>query len=110
MPPRPKQVNVPASSFPMAVTGMKPTKLEYQALEDEQEKTLRLHKDRWTFYVKELLPWAMATIFLGAAWVFSLWIFTRADSSPAEKDWARTIFTAITSAAAGILFGKQLGK
>jgi hypothetical protein len=72
MAPKPKEVNVPASPV---VAGMKATKLEYQALEDDQEKALRLHKERWTFYVKELLPWAMATIFLGAAWAFSLWIF-----------------------------------
>jgi hypothetical protein len=52
----------------------------------------------------------MATVFLGAAWVISLWILSRSGPSAEEKDWARTIFTAITSAAAGILFGKQLGK
>jgi hypothetical protein len=51
MPPKPKEVNVPASS---PVAGMKATKLEYQAVEDDQEKALRLHKDRLSFYVKEL--------------------------------------------------------
>jgi hypothetical protein len=107
MPPKPKEVNVPASS---PVAGMKATKLEYQAVEDDQEKALRLHKDRVTFYVKEVLTWGLATAFIGAAWAFSLWTLMRAGSSPAEKDRAWTIFTAITSAAAGILFGKQLGK
>ena len=43
MPPKPKEVNVPASS---PVAGMKATTLEYQAVEDDQEKGLRLHKDR----------------------------------------------------------------
>ena len=65
---------------------------------------------RLAFYVKEMLPWAVALIFLGVAWSFSLWTPTRTGSSQMEQDPAWTILTAITSGAAGILFGKQLGK
>jgi hypothetical protein len=107
MAPKPKEVNVPASPV---VAGMKATKLEYQAIEDEQEKALRLHKERWTLYVKELLPWGASIVVVIVACIFSLWTLTRAGYSPVEKDWARTVFTAIISAAAGVLFGKQLGK
>ena len=42
MPTKPKEANVPASPL---VAGMKATKLEYQAVEDDQEKALRLHKE-----------------------------------------------------------------
>ncbi len=103
---KPKEVSVLASS---PVAGMKATKLEYQAVEDEQEKALRLHKERINFYLKEVLPWGLAMIFISGAWAYSLWMILKNEASSAEKDRAWTIFTSITSAAAGILFGKQLG-
>jgi hypothetical protein len=107
MAPKPKEISIPDAP---TVAGMKAKKVEYEAIEDEQEKELRLHKERWTFYVKELLPFGLATFFLGVAWLVSLAVLVRPSFSPAEKDWARTTFTAVTSGAAGILFGKQLGK
>lgn len=103
---KPRQASVPASS---PVAGMKATKLEYQAVEDDQEKALRVHKERITFYLKEVLPWGLAMIFIGGAWAYSLWMILKNGAPSAETDRAWTIFTSITSAAAGILFGKQLG-
>jgi hypothetical protein len=107
MPTNPKEVNVPAS---LRVTGMKATKLEYQAIEDEEEKALRLRKDSLSFYFKELSVWILAPLFIVIAWCVCLWILISGGFSATEKEWARTVFMAITSGAVGVFFGKQIGK
>lgn len=104
---RPKEVNVPAS---LPVTGMKATKIEYQAEEDEQEKALRLHKDRFSFYAKDLSVSILAPLFIAGAWFFCLWILASGGFSPVEKERAWTAFMAIVTGAVGVYFGKQIGK
>ena len=104
MPSKPKDESLPVWS------NMETAKLEFRAVEDEQEKAQRLHKERWTFYVKDILPWGASIVVLLTACVFCLWISVRDGYSPAEKDWARSILTAVISGAAGVFFGKQLGK
>lgn len=90
--------------------GMKATKVEYAAVEDDDEKKLRLHKEKWGFYLKELATWALAPIFIVGAWIFCIVILVGNGWSPAEKDRAWTAFLSITTGAAGLYFGKQLGK
>lgn len=107
MPTKPREVNVLAA--PIAA-GMKTKKVELEAVEDEQERVQRLHKELWSFYIKDLLPFAMAIVVIAVAAAISLIIMFRSESAPAEKDWAKTVFTAIMSGAVGMLFGKQLGK
>jgi hypothetical protein len=107
MPAKPKDVDVSAS---LPVPGMKPTRLEYQAIEDEQEKALRLHKERYAFYAKELSVWILAPLFIVIAWSIWLWILMTGGFSSTEKDRAWTAFMAITSGAVGVYFGKQIGK
>ena len=105
MPAKSMDVEVPA-----ALPGMKPTKLEYQAVEDEPEKSLRLHKDRLTFYSKELSVWILAPSLITATWLICLIIVFGHGWSAVEREWARTGLMAITSGAVGLYFGKQLGK
>jgi hypothetical protein len=109
MPSKTKDVDV--VSVPVAVsTGMKAKKVELEAPEDEQEKALRLHKERYSFYAKELSVWALTPAFITTALVLCLWMIVGAGWSPAEKEWARTGFMAIVSGAVGVFFGKQMGK
>ena len=105
MPAKSKDVDVPAT-----LPGMKPTRLEYQAIEDEQEKSLRLHKDRLTFCSKELSVWILAPLLITVTWLMCLVILAGNGWSAAEREWARTGLMAITSGAVGLYFGKQLGK
>ncbi|SRR5579883_1186891 len=98
MPSKTKDIDLPHSA-PLVVPGMKAKKLEYEAIEDEQEKSLRLHKERYSFYAKELAVWILAPLFIVVAWSICLWILMSGGFSSAEKDRAWTAFMAITSGA-----------
>lgn len=107
MPPaKPKQLNVLGTQL---AAGMKVKKAELEAHEDEQEKGLRLHKERLTFYFKELVPFTATIVIIMAAAIISLVVIMK-GSSPEEKEWAKSVLTAILGGAVGMLFGKQLGK
>jgi hypothetical protein len=103
----PAKKKVETSGF---LPGLKLEKAEFKAPETPQERELRLLKDRWSFFAKDLLVWILALTLTALTWGVCLLIVTGNGWSPTEKDWARTGLMAITTGAAGILFGKQLGK
>jgi hypothetical protein len=108
MPPKsPKDVDVPAS---LSVPGMKATKLELQAIEDEDEKKLRLRKDWVGFCIKDVAPWIFAAVIVLAVGAVSLRVIMGDGFTPVEKDWARTALSAIAGGAVGVAFGTKLGK
>jgi hypothetical protein len=78
--------------------------------EDDQEKALRLHKDQFSFYAKDLSVWILAPLIIMGAWCFCLWILISSGFSPVEKQQAWSFFTTITAGAIGVFFGKQIGK
>jgi hypothetical protein len=63
-------------------------KLELKTREDEEDKKLRLHKDRWGFYAKEVSVWILAPVFITGAWLFCLWMIIGNGWSPVEKERA----------------------
>ena len=109
MPRKPKDFDV-AGTAPFPLQGMQYVKAELRAIEDEQEKALRLHKDGWGFYAKELSVWVLAPFFIAGAWLFGLWMIIGSGWSPIEKERAWTAFMSITTEAVGVFFGKQLAK
>jgi hypothetical protein len=84
--------------------------LQLKTSEDEQEKDLRLHKERYSFYAKDLSVWILAPLFIVGAWFFCIGILVSTGSSAIEKERAWTAFMAITTGAIGVFFGKQIGK
>jgi hypothetical protein len=84
--------------------------IQVKTTEDEQEKSLRLHKDRWGFYAKEVSVWILAPVFITGAWLFCVGIITGNGWSPVEKERAWIAFMSITTGAVGVFFGKQLAK
>jgi hypothetical protein len=53
--------------------GMK-ADVQISSPEDPDEKRLRLLKERWSFYVKELGPYAMAAVFVVVMSVYGFWV------------------------------------
>ncbi len=74
------------------------SKVEYKLPEDEQEKKLRLHKERWSFYLSALL----VAVFVVCCLVFLF----NPQASAAEKDWARSAVASIMGVVFGYVFGK----
>ena len=105
MPRKPRDVDVP-SAAPFAPRGMQYVSAELRPIEDKQEKALRLHKERVTFYVKEIGTWLLGFFFLIAIGFFCFLVLMRNNSPSAEKDWARSGLTAILGGIVGFLFGK----
>jgi hypothetical protein len=103
MPSQPRKTNVEA---PVSVPGMQIRNIEFKPIEDEQEKTLRLHKERVGFYVKEIGTWLLGFFFVIAIGFFCFWVLVRNESASVEKDWARSGLTAILGGIVGFLFGK----
>jgi hypothetical protein len=83
---------------------------QFKTPEDDQEKALRLHKDRFSFYAKDLSVWILAPFFIVGTWCFCIGILVSGGSSAIEKERAWTAFMAITTGAIGVFFGKQIGK
>jgi hypothetical protein len=98
---QPRQVNVPAS-----LPGMKTVRIEYQADEDKQEKTQRLRKELVGFYVKDIGVWALAFAVVVVIGSCSFWIVMRTGFDPLEKEWARSVISAIVAGIIGFVFGK----
>ncbi|MGO9597089.1 MAG: hypothetical protein ACLP7Q_03615 [Isosphaeraceae bacterium] len=89
-----------------SLEGMQAEKVELKHPEDEQEKKLRLHKERWSFYVKELVTPAFAALIVIVAVTCCLWFLFNSQSAAAEKEWARSVLMAVLTGAVGYAFGR----
>jgi hypothetical protein len=92
MTPKPRKAEIAA---PLSVPGMELKALEYKAVEDPQEKAIRLRKEMLNFYVKELLIWVIGCVFIVLTGFYCLWVLVRSESPPADKDRAWSAFMAI---------------
>ena len=104
MPSAPKKVDI-SKAIP-GLESLPLEKVEYKRLEDEQEKALRLEKERVSFYVKDVVIWIFGFVFLMAIGGYCLWVLTSSSSTPADKDWARSAVASITGGIIGFVFGK----
>ncbi len=103
MSPAPKKVDV--STVP-SIKDLEVKSIELKPPEDEQEKTLRLHKERLSFYFKELGTLVFAAILVIVVVICCLVFLFNSQSAPAEKDWARSVLMAVLTGAVGFAFGK----
>ena len=86
--------------------GLEVKTIELKSPEDEQEKALRLQKERWNFFVKEMGTLAFAALLVAAAVICCLFFLFSSQSSPVEKDWARSVLMSVLTGAVGFAFGK----
>ena len=104
MPSTPKKVDV-SKAIP-GLESLPLEKVEYKRPEDEQEKALRLHKERLGFYIKDVGIWIFGVVFLMAIGSYCLWVLTSNSAAPTEKDWVRSAITSILAGIVGYIFGK----
>jgi hypothetical protein len=81
-------------------------KAEFKRPEDEQEKALRLQKERWSFFVKEMGTLGFAAILVAVAVACCLVFLFNPQSSAVEKEWARSVLMSVLTGAVGFAFGK----
>ena len=104
MPSEPKQADV-SKAIP-GLEDLPLEKVEYKRPEDEQDKALRLHKERLNFYFKDLGTLGFSALLVSVAVTCCLVFLFNSQSAPAEKDWARSVLMLVLTGAIGFAFGK----
>jgi len=104
VPSEPKQADV-SKAIP-GLEDLPLEKVEYKRPEDEQDKALRIEKERVGFYFKELGTLVFAAILVIVVVICCLVFLFNSQSAPAEKDWARSVLMAVLTGAVGFAFGK----
>ncbi len=88
--------------------GMEATKVETSRIEKEDERALRLHKERLSFYIKDLAVYVMGFALVIALVGYSFGILFQKTSSKEDRQFAMAILASAASAIFGIVFGKSL--
>ncbi len=101
MPRAPKDFPVPR--FP----GMDVNEINYRKTEDEQEKALRLHKEKLLFYFKELPAYVFGFAFLGVSAFYCYWVLFTPSTSPEERRYAWSALSAVLGGIVGIVYGRS---
>ena len=98
MPRKPKDLDFPTSfSVPgmqLSVPGMQLANLEFKAVEDEREKALRLHRERYSFWIKDIGTYAFGIAFLTAIACYCFWALFDKSTTPEER---RYVWAAISA-------------
>jgi hypothetical protein len=86
--------------------GLEVKTIELKRPEDEQEKALRLHKEKVSFYVKEVGALGLAASVVIAIVICSF-VILAVSTSPAAGEWARSALMLALGGAAGFAFGTK---
>jgi hypothetical protein len=83
-------------------------KLNYKitSTEDSEEKRVRLLKERWNFFVKEIGPYVVAGLLVLAISAYCFVVLGHSASQPEDKQWAKGTLSAIAVGVGGVIFGK----
>lgn len=95
----------PQSTF--KIENMDLHKVEYQRTEDDEERALRLHKERLTFYFKDLGTYVFGFLFLAAIAVYCFWVLLDKSTSPEERRYAWAAISAVMGGIVGVVFGRS---
>lgn len=82
-------------------------RLEFKRTEDEQEKALRLHKEKLLFYFKELPAYVFGFAFLGVSAFYCYWVLFTPSTSPEERRYAWSALSAVLGGIVGIVYGRS---
>ena len=104
MPTTPKKADV---SKTLPVGDLEVKSIELKPPEDEQEKALRLHKERLNFYFKDLGTLGFSALLVCVAVICCLVFLFNPQASAAEKEWSRSILLSVLTGAIGFAFGKN---
>jgi hypothetical protein len=98
-----KELPVPAFQLP----GMKYAELRLTPVEDEHEQALRLHKERLSFWVKDIGTYVFAALVLLCIAILCFWKLTDKSTTPEELRYAWAAISAIMGGIVGTVFGKS---
>jgi hypothetical protein len=80
--------------------------LQFKTREDNEEKVLRLHKERISFYVKDIGTYSFGFLFLLSIVTYCFWVLVSSASSADEKQRAWTAIWSVLGGVVGIFFGR----
>jgi hypothetical protein len=107
MPSKPKNVSVPV--FP-SVPGMEVSEysVAYRPVEDEQERALRLHKERYIFWVRDIGTYAFGIFFLSMVALYCFWALFDRSTTPEERRYVWAAISAVMGGIVGTFFGRSM--
>jgi hypothetical protein len=99
-----KDIEIPPS---LSVPGMQVAGVEFKPREDEQEKALRLHKERITFYFKDIGTYTFGICFLAAVAIYCFWALFDKTTTAEERRYVWSAISAVLGGIVGIFFGRN---
>lgn len=75
--------------------------------EDKQEKALRLHKEKLTFYFRDLLAYVFGFAFLAVASFYCYWVLSTPSTTLEERRYAWSALSGVMGAIVGIVYGRS---
>ena len=81
-------------------------KAEINTPEHHSERSHRLRKENWSFWVKDVSTLVMALLILLATAIYCFWTLIRTDPPLDEKKFVMSILTSLVVGIVGYLFGK----
>jgi len=80
--------------------------LQLKTTEETDEKALRLHKERMSFYIKDAGTYTFGLLFLVATVAYCFWVLVSKSASAVEKQQAWTAVWAVLGGVVGLFFGR----
>lgn len=79
----------------------------YKRREDRQEKDLRLHKEKLTFYFRDIPAYVFGFIFLGVSAFYCYWVLFTPSTSQEERRYAWSALSAVMGGIVGVVYGRS---
>lgn len=92
---------------PTSVSGAPVFNIDPGAIEDDDERDLRLHKERLAFYFKDIGTYVFGFIFLAAIAVYCFWVLLDKSTSAEERRYAWAAISAVMGGIVGVVFGRS---
>jgi hypothetical protein len=80
--------------------------VKIESPEDPDDKKLRLEKERWTFYVKDLAAYVLSFLFVLLIGLYCLFVVARYGVASAEAKLVLPLITSLFGGVVGMVIGR----